>query len=71
MKAKITFNLPDEQEEFKAAMDGSAMSCALHDIDQYLRSQLKHADLTDEVYQTVQEIRNELHGILSGYNLAI
>lgn len=71
MKAKLTFNLPDEQEEFKAAMDGSAMSCALHDIDQYLRSQLKHYDLPDEVANKVLEIRDELHSILSNYNLAI
>ena len=52
MKVKLTFNLPDEQEEFNAAMDGALLSCALHDIDQYLRSQLKHEELTDEVHET-------------------
>lgn len=71
MKAKLTFNIPDEQEEFKAALDGASLSCALHDIDQYLRSQLKHYDLSDEVANKVQEIRDELHSILSNYNLAI
>lgn len=71
MKAKLTFNLPDEQEEFKNALDGTSLALAIHEIDQYMRSELKHADLTDEVHDKVQEIRDELHSILTNYNLAI
>lgn len=71
MKAQLTFNLPDEQEEFQNALDGTSLALAIHEIDQYMRSELKHAELTDEVHDKVQEIRDELHSILSNYNLAI
>lgn len=71
MKAQLKFNLPEEQEEFQNALDGASLSCALHEIDQYMRSQLKHYDLPDEVANKVLEIRDELHSILSNYNLSI
>lgn len=71
MKAQLTFNLPEEQEEFTNALDGTSLALAIHEIDQYMRSELKHAELTDEVHDKVQEIRDELHSILSNYNLAI
>ena len=71
MKAKLIFNLPEEQEEFNDAVNGNAFKAVIWELDQWMRSQLKHAELTDEVHDKVQEIRDELHSILSNYNLAI
>jgi hypothetical protein len=64
MKAKLIFNLPEEQEEFNDAVNGSAFKTAIWELDQYMRSQLKHGDLPDDVHEKVQEIRDQLHSIL-------
>ena len=64
MKAKLIFNLPEEQEEFNDAVNGSAFKTAIWELDQYMRSQLKHGDLPDDVHDKVQEIRDQLHSIL-------
>jgi hypothetical protein len=65
MKAKLIFNLPEEQEEFNDAVNGSAFKTAIWELDQYMRSQLKHGDLPDDVHEKVQEIRDQLHSILN------
>ena len=64
MKARLTFELPEEQEEFNDAVNGSAFKTAIWELDQYMRSQLKHGDLPDDVHEKVQEIRDQLHSIL-------
>ena len=64
MKAKLTFELPEEQEEFNDAVNGSAFKHVIWELDQYMRSQLKHGDLADDVHDKVQEIRDQLHSIL-------
>jgi hypothetical protein len=42
MRAKIEFQLPDEQVEFECAANGNKVVAVLWDIDQYLRAQQKH-----------------------------
>ena len=65
MKAKLTFELPEEQEEFNDAVNGNAFKAVIWELDQYMRSQLKHGDLPDDVHDKVQEIRDQLHSILN------
>ena len=69
MKAKLIFNLPEEQEEFNDAVNGSAFKTAIWELDQYIRSQLKHGVLPDDVHDKVQEIRDQLHSILDDNNV--
>jgi molecular chaperone GrpE (heat shock protein) len=65
MKAKLTFELPEEQEEFNDAVNGNAFKAVIWELDQYMRSQIKHGDLADDVHEKVQEIRDQLHSILN------
>ena len=65
MKAQLTFNLPEEQEEFQDAVNGNAFKAVIWELDQWMRSQLKHGDLPDDVHDKVQEIRDQLHTILN------
>jgi molecular chaperone GrpE (heat shock protein) len=65
MKARLTFELPEEQEEFNDAVNGNAFKAVVWELDQYMRSQLKHEDLPDDVHDKVQEIRDQLHSILN------
>jgi hypothetical protein len=57
MKAKLTFNLPEEQEEFNDAINGNAFKAVIWELDKHMRSQIKHGDLADDVQEKVQEIR--------------
>ena len=60
MLAVLQFTLPEESEEFNEARKGSAYHCALLDMDNYLRSQLKYRDLSEEVAGALQDARNKL-----------
>jgi hypothetical protein len=71
MKAKITFNLPDEESEFKDAINGNAYKAVIWEIDQYLRSQLKHEEMSDETSERVLQIRHELHSIIQSHHLTM
>ena len=69
MKAILKFDLPEEQEEFNDAVNGNAFKTVIWELDQYMRSQLKHGDLPDDVHEKVQEIRDQLHSILDDNNV--
>ena len=71
MKAQLTFNLPEDHEEFTDAVNGNAYKAVIWQIDMYLRSQLKHEQLWDEkVHDKVQDIRDELHSIMNEHNVS-
>jgi hypothetical protein len=55
--ATLRFRLPDEQAEFDAARTGMAARAVLWDIDQRLRSLLKHGEPSGETGELAQEIR--------------
>jgi hypothetical protein len=57
MRATLTFNLPDEQHEFDQARLGAAACRTLWDIDQRLRSLLKHGDPSEETARLAEELR--------------
>ena len=55
--ATVRYTLPDEQAEFDAARLGlQALSC-LWEIDQRLRSLIKHGEPSDEARRLAEEIR--------------
>ena len=57
MRATLTFKLPDEQAEYDAARLGSEAMQVLWQIDQRLRSLLKHGEPSSETGQLAEEIR--------------
>lgn len=69
-KATITFNLPDEQLEFMDAVHASDYKEVLRQLDQKLRSKIRHDDEIDHqtelAYQTVRDM---LSGLLSDYGV--
>ena len=64
MKARLTFNLPDDQAEFDFAMQGSKMYSALWDISQELRKIWKYEELSEEEFKIVERIRDKFYEIL-------
>ena len=70
MKAKLTFNLPDDQHEWDNAVNANSMYLALWDISQELRSMWKYqAYNTEEEYAIVETIRDKFYEILQEHNI--
>ena len=63
MEAILKFNLPEDEWEFKRAVDGSNLHVAITDYQNKMRSFLKHNDsATDahqEFYDLFYEVMNE------------
>lgn len=53
----IRYTLPDEQAEYDAARQGAEAKSVLWDIDQRLRSLLKHGEPGKEAAALAEEIR--------------
>lgn len=71
MKAKLEFELPDQNEQFLASFNGMNYKSAIWDFDQLLRSEMKYKELSDETYNAYKWCREELRKILLEDNLFI
>ena len=71
MKAVLEFDLPEDQNDFQAAINGNNYKSAIYNFDQLLRSEMKYKELSDETYQAYKWCREELRKILEQDNLYI
>lgn len=71
MKAILEFDLPEENIDFQAAVNGHKYKSAIWDFDQLLRSEMKYKELSDETYNAYKWCREELRKILLEDNLFI
>lgn len=71
MTTTLTFNLPEEAEDLKDALNGTIIKSVIWDLDQFLRSKIKYTDLSDEQHTAYNEIRDELHRILNDHEVTI
>ena len=55
--ATLRYRLPDEQAEYDAARLGRQMVAVIWEIDQRLRSLLKHGDPSEQTAKLAEEIR--------------
>jgi hypothetical protein len=53
----IRYSLPDEQHEYDCARVGQAACACLWDIDQALRSLIKHGEPSEETQRWAEEVR--------------
>jgi hypothetical protein len=76
-KVILEFDSIEEQEDIQTALDGYKWKLAMWDLDQHLRSTTKHGisilkpntQASQEEYDTVDKIRQEIRNILSNYNI--
>ena len=61
MRATLTFKLPDDNNDFILAQRGRDYYSYLWDLDQDLRSWLKHGHQFKSVDEALERIREELH----------
>ena len=59
MKATLTFNLPEEREEFNTAINGVNYMIALEDIRNKIRSWKKYEDKETVTIEELQDLWQE------------
>lgn len=58
MKSTLTFKLPEEVEEHRAAINGADYLGRLQEIDNYARGLIKHGNMPEEFEKKLEEIRD-------------
>jgi hypothetical protein len=71
MKAILEFDLPEDNYDFQAAINGNNYKTAIYNFDQLLRSEMKYKELSNETYNAYEWCREELRKILAEDNLFI
>jgi hypothetical protein len=71
MKAILEFNLPEDNHDFQASINGIKYQSAIWDYDQWLRSEMKYSELPNETYKAYETCRKELRKILEEDNIQI
>ena len=65
MTAELTFDLPEDEEEFRLAVGGKEAIGALWEIaNDLLRTRFKHRDLSDAEVKILEEITEEFWNII-------
>lgn len=72
MEAILKFNLPEEQEEFEYAVNGSKWASLVWNLDQELRSKIKYSEnITEEQENVYREVKSMLYELMSEKNLTL
>lgn len=73
MKAILEFNLPEDHLEFDVAIKGGDWSHAMWELNQWLRSQIKHPPdtMSDDTYKAFEDTRDKLYEILNENQLKL
>ena len=69
--ATLSFELPEEHAEFRAATQAGEMHSVLWELDQYLRGQVKYCDHPPEVSAAYQAVRDKLWEELHARNIGL
>ena len=67
MQAQLIFNLPEDQQDFDLAVNGSKAHSALWEMDQWLRAQYKYMsdeEYSKDKYETFEKCREQLREII-------
>lgn len=68
MDATLKFNLPEDSEDLKLALDGWKYRAVIHELDYFLGNKSKHEDVTEI---KVDEIRKLMFDKLEELNLTL
>jgi hypothetical protein len=71
MRAILEFQLPDDNSEFRSAIQAVNLESACWQYTQYLRNKLKYEQLTDEQYKAYEDARSKFWEFMAEYNIKI
>ena len=72
-RVTLNFNLPEEEQEHRDALDGTNWKLVACDIDQILRNAIKYGcdQCEDNKYSAFEYIRKELNSSIESYKLSL
>lgn len=70
-RATLSFTLPEETDEHRAALQGGDLLCAVRAFETYLRQTIKHAGLPEREIALLYDVQTKLLNYLEdqGVNL--
>ena len=68
-KGMLTFDLPEEEEDFRSAQEGSGWKHLLMDILNHLRAEINHGSITEEKKAAYEEVRELIWNSIEDRNL--
>ena len=71
MKATLEFNLPEEEQEHQDAINGTKFKLCLYELDQEIRTWLKHGHTFEEAGEALFEVRNRIRTLLQDRDLSL
>lgn len=57
-KAKLTFTLPEEQEEFQTAINAWKYRILVGEIKEKIRRKIKHEEISEDVYLALDDLQD-------------
>ena len=63
MKTILEFSA-EEQQEANTAINGWRYHCVIWDLQQFIRTQMKHGELSDEQYECYERIRTKVYDLI-------
>jgi hypothetical protein len=72
LKAKLIFNLPEDQNQFETAINGRKMYTVLWELDQWLRGNVKYPPelMSDDEIKAYEKCRETLHELMLNENIS-
>lgn len=67
----LKYKLPEEQEEYKLAINGALYSIVVDEILGLIRKRLKYEEPSDDASKELEDLRTFISELLDGYNLEI
>lgn len=73
MKINMTFNMPDDKDDFTLANKGRDFWYVLWEMDQWLRGKVKYAPEGEDekITDTYQACRDHLHELMNGSDVTL
>ena len=73
MQATLTYQLPEEKEEFELATNAVKWMSFAHEFKQYLRAEWKYNEdkYNEDQYKTLVEIREKFYELLNEEGLSL
>lgn len=70
-KVILEFDMYEDQDEYRYAINGGKYLGTLQELDNYLRGRLKYEELPDDVAKALQEVRDRLHEEANGHGISV
>lgn len=70
-KITLEFDSIEEKDDALDALNGSMYKHSMYELDQYLRSQLKHYELSTDTFTAYEHIRDQIRDILHNNGITL